>query len=366
MIRDRRFRPQAFEEVPGARPRALPASFEVMLKPRGAVCNLECRYCFYLPKRRLYGEGESFFMSDAVLEAFTRQYIAAQRVPQASFAWQGGEPTLMGLEFFQRAVAFQRRHRQPGVRVQNSLQTNGIVLDDDWCRFLREEEFLVGLSLDGSRDLHDAYRLDRGGQSTFDRVHRALKLLQRHDVNVNVLCAVNRINGDYPLDVYRFFKREGVRFIQFLPVVGRRPDGGVAAWAVGDEQWGRFLCGVFDEWVCHDVGRTFVRHFDAALQCGLDQEPSLCVHARVCGNCLVMEHTGDVFSCDHFVAPDSYLGNVMETPITDLVASPFQRKFGLDKWQTLPRYCRECPVRPACNGGARRTASSQRPTGSRD
>jgi uncharacterized protein len=351
MTRDGRFRPKAFVEVAGAPPRALPSAFHVMLKPRGAVCNLDCRYCFYLPKEDLYDEGATFFMPDGVLEVFTRQYIEAQRAPQVTFAWQGGEPTLMGLPFFQKAVGFQRRYRQPGVRVENTLQTNGLLLDDEWCRFLREQEFLVGLSLDGPRDLHDAYRLDRGGKPTFDRVCGALKLLQRHGINFNVLCVVNHINGDHSLDVYRFFKNEGVQFIQFIPAVEQRPGGGVTEWTVGDDQWGRFLCGVFDEWVRDDVGRTFVQHFDVASQCCVGLEPSLCVHAQVCGNCLAMEHNGDVFSCDYFVAPDFCLGNVLETPITDLVASPFQRKFGLDKWQMLPRYCRECPVRQACNGG---------------
>ncbi|MCS6861749.1 MAG: anaerobic sulfatase maturase [Abditibacteriales bacterium] len=334
-----------------APPPAMPSAFHLMIKPHGAICNLDCTYCFYLRKEHLYDEGASFRMSDAVLESFTRQYIEAQRVPEVTFGWQGGEPTLMGLDFFRKAVAVQEKCRPAGMKIANTLQTNGVLLDDAWCRFLKEHGFLVGLSLDGPRELHDAYRVDKGGKPTFDKVYRALKLLQKHGVEFNVLCVVNRINADHPLRVYRFFKGEGVQFIQFIPAVERTPDGGVTDWTVRAEQWGTFLCGVFDEWVRRDVGRVFVQSFDVALQAWVGMEPSLCVHAQTCGNCLAIEHNGDLFSCDHYVDADYFLGNVMEIPMTDLVASPFQRKFGRDKRDTLPRYCRECPVLFACNGG---------------
>ena len=341
----------------------LPPAFHIMLKPRGPICNLDCTYCFYLRKEQLYGKGTSFYMPDDVLEEFTRQYIEAQRVPEVTFGWQGGEPTLMGLDFFRKAVALQEKYRKPNMRIKNTFQTNGVLLDDEWCRFFKEHNFLVGLSMDGPRELHDAYRVDKGGKPTFDKVYRALKLLQKHGVEFNILCVVNRINADHPLRVYRFFKNEGVEFIQFIPAVERTPDGGVTEWTVRPEQWGNFLCTIFDKWVRNDVGRIFVQQFEVALEAWLGFEPSLCVHAKTCGNCLAMEHNGDLFSCDHFVFPDYYLGNIMETPMTQLVASPFQRKFGRDKWDKLPRYCRECPVLFACNGGCPKDRFIKTPDG---
>ncbi len=217
--------------------------------------------------------------------------------------------------------------------------------------------------MDGPRELHDAYRVDKGGKPTFDKVYRALKLLQKHGVEFNILCVVNRINADHPLEVYRFFKSEGVQFIQFIPAVERTPDGGVTDWTVRPHQWGDFLCTIFDEWVRNDVGKIFVQQFEVALEAWLGLEPSLCVHAKTCGNCLAMEHNGDLFSCDHFVYPEFYLGNITETPLAQLVASPFQRKFGLDKWDKLPRYCRKCPVLFACNGGCPKDRFIKTPDG---
>ncbi|MDW8122458.1 MAG: anaerobic sulfatase maturase [Armatimonadota bacterium] len=334
-----------------------------MLKPRGPICNLDCQYCFYLKKEHLYPAGTSFVMSDQVLETFTRQYIDAQAGPEIIFSWQGGEPTLMGLEFFRKAVGYQQQFRQPGKVIKNTLQTNGWLLDDEWCQFLKEHQFLVGLSMDGPKDLHDAYRVDKAGKPTFDRVYYALKLLQKHQVNYNILCVVNRINGDHPLRVYRFFKEEGVQFIQFIPAVEKKPGGGVTDWTVRPDQWSNFLCRIFDEWVRHDVGHIFVQHFDVALEAWLGMEPSLCVHAKTCGNCLAMEHDGDLFSCDHYVFPQFYLGNIMDTDLIDLVSSPFQRKFGSDKQDTLPRYCRECPVLFACNGGCPKDRFIKTPDG---
>ncbi|MDP3062208.1 MAG: anaerobic sulfatase maturase [Chloroflexota bacterium] len=328
-----------------------PQSFHVMLKPRGPICNLDCTYCFYLSKERLYESGTRFFMSDEVLETFTQQYIEAHRAPVVTFAFQGGEPTLMGLDFFSKVVAFQQKHRRPGTRVQNTVQTNGTLLDDEWCRFLKENDFLVGLSLDGPRELHDAYRVDKGGHPSFAKVHTALKLLQRHAVSYNVLCVVNRVNSRHPLKVYRFFKREGVQFIQFIPAVERTPNGGVTDWTVRAEHFGDFMCAVFDEWVRHDVGRIYVQHFEGALRAWMGLVPGLCVHEETCGNCLAMEHNGDLFSCDHFVRLDYHLGNITRTPLEALVASGFQRRFGLDKRDRLPEYCRHCPVLVACNGG---------------
>lgn len=308
-----------------------PRRFYVVLKPRGSICNLACRYCFYLRKASLYGETATFVMPDEVLEAFTRQYLETQHGPQVTFVWQGGEPTLMGLDFFRKVVALQGRHSRPGTTILNALQTNGVLLDDDWCRFLGAERFLVGLSLDGPCELHDTYRVDRGGKPTFTRMHRALQLLQRHGVDVNVLCVVSRMNGDRPLEVYRFFKEAGVRFIQFIPAVERAGNGSVTDWTVRPGQWGRFLCAVFGEWVRADVGRVFVQHFDVALEAWAGFDPGLCVHARTCGLCLAMEDTGDVFACDHYVAPEYSLGNILRTPLRELATSPFQCRFGQAK-----------------------------------
>jgi uncharacterized protein len=348
-----------------------PPAYHVMIKPRGPLCNLDCSYCFYLRKEALFDRDSRFRMSEEVLEEFTRQYIEQQRVPEVTFGWQGGEPTLMGLDFFRRAVEFQKKHRKPGMRVVNAFQTNGVLIDEEWCRFLRENAFLVGLSLDGPRELHDANRVDKGGKPTFEKVYQTLKLLQKHRVEYNILCVLNRANAAHPLPVYRFFKREGVEFIQFIPAVERKTftpgpspflpaaregegggsEGGVTEWTVRPEQFGAFLCEVFDEWARHDVGRIFVQHFDVALQAWAGQEPSLCVHARTCGNCAAIEHNGDLFSCDHYVTPENRLGNIMEMPMNRMLAAPFQRKFGQDKRDALPRQCRECPVLFACNGG---------------
>jgi uncharacterized protein len=335
---------------------ALPA-FHVMLKPRGAVCNLDCAYCYYLSKERLY-PGSRFRMSDALLEEYTRQYIEAQPVPEVTFAWQGGEPTLMGLDFFRRAIGFQRRYRRPDMRIHNALQTNGVTLDDAWCRFFREHDFLVGISLDGPRDLHDAYRVDKGSKPTFDRVMAGLELLKKHGVEFNVLTTVHAANADHPLEVYRFLRDEaGATFIQFIPILERDNEAGfqqgeeVSAHSVTGRQYGDFLIAIFDEWVRQDVGRVFVQIFDAALAAWLGQRPGLCIFEETCGTALAMEHNGDLYACDHFVEPRHKLGNIQEIPLAEMVGSEPQRQFGLAKRDTLPRYCRECDVRFVCNGG---------------
>jgi uncharacterized protein len=329
---------------------AVPPAFHVMLKPRGPVCNLGCAYCYYLSKDGLY-PGSDFCMSDEVLESFTRQYIAAQRVPEVTFGWQGGEPLLMGLDFFRRAVALQDKHRKPGMRVVNALQTNGTLLDDAWCRFFREHDFLVGLSLDGPREAHDAYRADKGGRPTFDRVMAGLALLREHGVEFNILATVHAANADRPIEVYRFLRDEvDARFIQFIPIV-QREGGGVSARSVVAEQFGRFLIAVFDEWARRDVGRVFVQIFDVALAAWVGAPPGLCVFDETCGNALVLEHNGDLYACDHFVDPHYRLGNILQTPLVDLVGSERQRRFGLDKRDALPETCRVCEVRFVCNGG---------------
>ncbi|HWQ11365.1 MAG TPA: anaerobic sulfatase maturase [Roseiflexaceae bacterium] len=333
-----------------------PPAFHVMTKPRGAICNLDCSYCYYLAKERLY-PGSRFRMADELLEAYVRQYIAAQRTPEVTFAWQGGEPTLMGLPFFERVVELQAHYRPPGVRVVNTLQTNGTTLDDSWCRFFRRHGFLVGISLDGPQELHDAYRVDKGGHPTFAQVMRGLQLLQRHGVEHNVLACVHAANAARPLEVYRFLRDEaGTRFLQFIPVVERleSPAPGAAPVterSVSGAQYGAFLIAIFDEWVRRDVGRVFVQIFDVALNAWYGRRPGLCIFEETCGAALALEHTGDLYACDHFVEPAYRLGNIRATPIIELVASEAQQAFGAAKRETLPRFCRACDVRFACNGG---------------
>jgi uncharacterized protein len=337
-----------------------------MIKPTGPVCNLDCQYCFYLEKEKLYPENANWKMTDEVSEAFVRQYIEGQTARVVNFAWQGGEPTLLGVEFFRRVVGFQKKYAA-GKEIQNAFQTNGVLLDDEWCEFLAAHGFLVGLSIDGPRELHDCYRLDKGGQPTFDRVLRGLAHLKKHGVEFNTLTVVHRKNSYFPLEVYRFLKEIGSRFMQFIPIVERLaavsdPHGlvlvapahevkaKVSPWSVEALQFGKFLSAIFDEWVRQDVGRYFVQAFDVALESWLGAEQSLCVFHKTCGKALVLEHNGDLYSCDHFVYPENKLGNILEQPLQTLVNSPEQRKFGLDKQDTLPRYCRECEVRFACNG----------------
>jgi uncharacterized protein len=334
-----------------------PPAFHVMLKPRGAICNLDCSYCYFLSKERLY-PGSRFRMADDLLEAYTRQYIDAQQVPEVTFAWQGGEPTLMGLEFFQQAVALQQQYRKPGMRIYNAFQTNGTLLDDAWCRFFREHDFLIGLSIDGPERLHNRYRVDKGGKGTFHKVMAALDRLKQHRVEFNVLTTVHAGNVQHPLEVYRFLRDEaGARFLQFIPIVERDNATGfqegeqVTDRSLTGEQYGAFLCAIFDEWVRRDVGQVFVQIFDVALAAWSGQRPGLCVFEETCGHALALEHNGDLFSCDHFVEPKYRLGNIQEIPLIELVGSAQQQRFGLDKRDTLPRYCRECAVRFVCNGG---------------
>lgn len=328
--------------------------FHVMAKPTGAACNLDCAYCFFLKKDRLY-PGSRFRMSDEVLESYVRQALQAN---QRVLAWQGGEPTLMGLDFFRRAVELEKKYLRPGQPIENSFQTNGILLDDEWCEFLRENRFLVGISLDGPRELHDAYRRDKGGNPTFDKVVAAIRRMQAHQVEFNILCTVNAANGRHPLEVYRFFRDElGARYLQFIPIVERdegRGDGDegveITARSVQPEQYGRFLIEIFDEWVRRDVGTVFVPFFDAVLAAYVYGESSACVLRPACGDNLVLEHNGDLYSCDHFVEPNHRLGNILEAPLADLARGEKQRAFGQAKSAALPRPCRECKWLFTCHG----------------
>lgn len=334
-----------------------PLAFHIMTKPRGPICNLDCQYCFYLKKEALYTDS-NFLISDEFLESFTRQYIEAQRVPEVTFAWQGGEPILMGVDFFKRAIHFQKKYHKPGMRIHNSIQTNGTMLDDDWGQFFKQNDFLIGLSLDGPREMHDAYRMDKGGNPTFDRVMNGISILKKHKVEFNILTCVSSANARHPLEVYHFLRDEiKTQFIQFTPVVERDNQTGcqegnpVTSRTVSGKEYGHFLISIFDEWVKRDVGRVFVQIFDVALGVWYGQPAGLCIFNQTCGTALAMEHNGDLYSCDHFVEPRYLLGNIKDNNLLPLVGSEAQIRFGQNKYVTLPNYCRECEVRFICNGG---------------
>ncbi|MFI5040921.1 MAG: anaerobic sulfatase maturase [Acidimicrobiales bacterium] len=343
-------------DAPVNRPLTAPASFHVLVKPSGPICNLDCSYCFFLSKEALY-PGDRFRMGEDLLETYIRQLIESEQGPEVTIAWQGGEPTLMGVEYFRRAVELAEAHRRPGQRILHTLQTNGTLLTDEWCELLHAHGFLVGISIDGPAHLHDAYRVDKRGGPTFDRVRRGLDLLKAHEVDFNILCTVNAANQDHALEVYRYFRDElGARHIQYIPIVERDNDTGfqegdrVTERSVDPERWGRFLVQVFDEWVRRDVGTVFVQMFDAALASWCGVPAAMCVFNETCGNALALEHNGDLYSCDHFVEPDHLIGNITETHLVELVASPRQRAFGDAKRDSLPAYCRSCDVRFACHG----------------
>jgi uncharacterized protein len=373
------------------RPKNAPPSFHLLAKPTGAVCNLDCKYCFFLSKELLY-PGSRFRMADELLETYIRQLLEShEHAPEVNVAWQGGEPTLMGLEFFERSIAHAEKYKGPNQQVVYTIQTNGTKIDDDWAAFFKTHNFLVGLSVDGPRHLHDAYRVNKGGAGSFDQVMRGREHLVKHGVDYNILCTVHAANQDHPLEVYRFFRDElGAGFIQFIPIVERataatlslanqgwgesRPAGGserplyiqtgelITERSVGAEQYGRFLIEIFEEWVRRDVGQVFVQMFDVTLGSFVGQH-NLCIFAPTCGNALALEHNGDLYACDHYVEPDYKLGNIQETHMIELVASDQQRQFGRDKLETLPRYCRECEVRFACHGGCPRNRFINTPDG---
>jgi uncharacterized protein len=354
----------------GAEVRNLGA-FHVMTKPIGPICNLDCKYCFYLEKEKLFPANERFVMPDHVLEEYIRQHIETQSSAEISFAWQGGEPTLLGVNFFRKVVALQAKYAD-GKTIRNALQTNGTLLDNEWGEFLQMHRFLVGISIDGPGHLHDTYRLDKRQNPTFERVMAGLAVLQKHQVDFNTLTVVNRANSKRPLEVYRFLKEIGSSYIQFIPLVERKADqvdqtgeGGLAlppqlgedpgdrpvtAWSVDARQYGNFLVEIFEEWVRHDVGRIFVQLFDVALGNWIGLGSSLCIFAEKCGAALALEHNGDVYSCDHYVYPQYQLGNILNKSLGEMANSPEQRSFGSEKFETLPNYCRKCEVRFACHG----------------
>jgi uncharacterized protein len=296
-------------------------------------------------------------MSDEMLDAYIRQLIEAHRVPEVTVAWQGGEPTLMGLDFFRRSIELEKKYCKPGMTIQNTIQTNGTLINDDWAKFFKDNNFLVGLSIDGPREMHDFYRVGKQGEPTFDRVMRGLDFLQKHQVEWNALTTIHHANGDHPVEVYRFLRDDcKAQFIQLIPIVERKYDmtgtpAGVTERSVTAEQYGKFLVGVFEEWVRRDVATVYVQMFDVALANWFGEPSGLCVHSKTCGGALAIEHNGDLYSCDHFVEPKYKLGNISQKHMLQLVASDQQLKFGQDKYDTLPKYCRECEVLFACHGG---------------
>lgn len=335
----------------------------MMVKPAGPRCNLRCGYCYYLEKSRLYGDAP-VELSDTLLEKFVREYIQAQTTPEVLFTWHGGEPLLRPLSFYRRVLRLQRLYAG-GRRIDNCIQTNGMLLTDEWCRFFHDHGFLVGISIDGPRLFHDAFRRRQGGQGTFDGVMHAVRMLDRHQVEWNAMAVVNSMNVQRPLEFYRFFRDMGCRYLQFTPVVERlrgRADGlslspgmqggeeGLTDFSVTPDQWGDFLCRIFDEWVQHDVGTVFVQLFDATLANWVGEMPGVCSLSPYCGHVGVMESNGDVYSCDHFVYPEYLLGNLNRQTITEMMYSDRQRRFSMVKTRSLPRQCRECRYGFACYG----------------
>ena len=314
----------------------------VMLKPVGSRCNLNCRYCYYLEKSQLYPNQEP--LSEELLETFICQYLEAQTMPQVLFTWHGGEPLLQPLSFYRKALELQHKYAR-GRQIDNCLQTNGTLLTDEWCEFLRENRFLVGISIDGPQAFHDAYRCH-----SFEKVMRGIRLLQQHHVEWNAMATVNHLNADQPIEFYHFFKNIGCQYLQFTPIVERESGGQVTDSSVTPEQWGRFLCGVYDEWKQEDIGRIFVQLFDATLANWAGEPPGICSMSPYCGRAAAMETNGDVYSCDHFVFPEYLLGNIRQQSLTEMLYGERQQQFGRDKSATLPRQCRECRFLFACHG----------------
>lgn len=341
--------------------------FQVFTKPAGSTCNLGCHYCYYLKKQQLYPADESFRMPDAILEEYIVQHIDAWPDSVIRFSWHGGEPTVLGVNYFRKIVALQRKHLPSGRHLVNGIQTNGTLLDEEWCRFLAGEGFTVGISLDGPRKMHDRYRVTKDQKPTYEQTMHGYRLLQQHRVSCEILCVVNAHNVQYPTEVYRFFKQLNTQYISFLSLVEPRPhaEGGVSNRSVPSEAWGAFLCTIFDEWMAQDIGRVKVQIFEEATRPAFGQEHTLCIFKRICGGVPVVEHNGDFYSCDHFVDAEHCLGNIRKTPLVELLESPAQTAFGQAKLTGLPEHCRACEVRTMCNGGCPKNQFLRTPDGER-
>ncbi|MEN8153095.1 MAG: anaerobic sulfatase-maturation protein [Acidobacteriota bacterium] len=341
-----------------------PEAFNVIAKPSGSTCNLNCTYCYYLEKKNLYPSTSDFVMTEDLLEVFTRQYIQEQNAETITFTWQGGEPTLLGLKFFQKAIELQNKYAN-GKKIANVFQTNGTLLTDDWCNFFSDNNILVGVSIDGPEKLHDFYRPDKSGRPTFREVMRGIELLHKYKVDFNTLSMVNDLTSQYPLEVYQFLKEIGDGFLQFIPIVERRSkreeklklvhhvyphEAEITPWSVKPEDFGKFLTAIFDEWVLNDVGRYYVQLFDVTLANWVGAPAGICIFDETCGTANVIEHNGDVFSCDHFVYEDYKIGNIQNKTFKDMLGSPEQVEFGLNKKDSLPEFCRVCEFVKLCHG----------------
>ena len=336
----------------------------VMLKPAGAHCNLACKYCYYLEKNNLYQNSHRHLMSDEMLEQFTREYIEAQTMPQVLFTWHGGEPLMRSIDFYKKALALQKKYAN-GKQIDNVIQTNGTLLTDEWCEFFAKNHWLVGISIDGPQEYHDHYRVTPAGKPSWEKVMQGISLLKKHRVEWNAMAVVNAYNAEHPLEFYHFFRDNGCQYLQFTPIVERltkHKDGRTLAsladekefpladTSVTPEQWGNFLCTIFDEWVRHDVGKTFVEIFDCTLANWMGVLPGICAYSKECGHAGVMEHNGDVYSCDHFVFPEYKLGNIREQSLIDMLYGEKQQAFSRLKHTSLPRQCKECDMEFACHG----------------
>lgn len=336
----------------------------VMLKPAGAHCNLACKYCYYLEKNNLYQNSHRHLMSDEMLEQFTREYIEAQTMPQVLFTWHGGEPLMRSIDFYKKALALQKKYAQ-GKQIDNAIQTNGTLLTDEWCEFFAKNHWLVGISIDGPQEYHDHYRMTPAGKPSWEKVMQGISLLKKHRVEWNAMAVVNAYNAEHPLEFYHFFRDNGCQYLQFTPIVERlteHEDGRTLASLADDreipladasvtpQQWGNFLCTIFDDWVRHDVGKTFVEIFDCTLANWMGVLPGICAYSKECGHAGVMEHNGDVYSCDHFVFPEYKLGNIREQSLIDMLYGEKQQAFSRLKHTSLPRQCKECDMEFACHG----------------
>lgn len=336
----------------------------VMLKPAGAHCNLACKYCYYLEKNNLYQNSHRHLMTDEMLEQFTREYIEAQTMPQVLFTWHGGEPLMRSIDFYKKALALQKKYAN-GKQIDNVIQTNGTLLTDEWCEFFAKNHWLVGISIDGPQEYHDHYRVTPAGKPSWEKVMQGIQLLKKHHVEWNAMAVVNAYNAEHPLEFYHFFRDNGCQYLQFTPIVERlteHEDGRtlasladnreipLAEASVTPEQWGNFLCTIFDDWVRHDVGKTFVEIFDCTLANWMGVLPGICAYSKECGHAGVMEHNGDVYSCDHFVFPEYKLGNIREQSLIDMLYGEKQQAFSRLKHTSLPRQCKECDMEFACHG----------------
>lgn len=320
----------------------------VMLKPVGAVCNLRCKYCYYLEKKDLYPDARNFVMSEELLEEFIKQYLGAQTMSQVLFTWHGGETLMRNISFYKKALALQKKYGR-GCSISNCLQTNGTLLTDEWCRFFKENNFLIGISVDGPQHCHDKYRRTLDDRPSFYQVMKGVELLKKHGVEFNIMGVVNDYNSDYPLQFYHFFKSIDCHYIQFTPIV-EQIDGKPARWNVRSRAWGDFLIAIFDEWIRNDVGDYYIQYFDSTLANWVGQEPGVCTLSKTCGQSGVMEFNGDVYSCDHMVYPQYKLGNIKTKTLTQMMYSRQQQQFGNDKYDSLPAQCRSCKYLFACNG----------------